>query len=63
MYYKGNYFVIIKNVKYDKVRDFLGEHQQTQHIQLLDLNKDHDEVDRMYKFAQEKLKTTEYVYN
>ena len=55
---KKRLLVIIENYKFDKVQEYLAEHEETKDKEIKDLNKDHldKEVARMKKFGEETLK-------
>ena len=63
--YSENILVIIRNSKFENVREFLAKHENTKKMQPQDLDEKHQdaEVERMKKFGKETLKAQVFVLN
>ena len=63
--YSESILVIIRNSKFENVREFLAKHENTKKMQPQDLDKEHQdaEVERMKKFGKETLKAQVFVLN
>ena len=63
--YSESILVIIRNSKFENVREFLAKHENTKKMQPQDLDKEHQdaEVERMKNFGLETLKAQVFVLN